>query len=175
MKTRMLLLLLSGSLLWGGCPLIPNGGDPFRFYPYPQSIAIRLEPADTTNTARIPSEVVGLIRAENGTLRQLTVYREASDDLTVSDAAPVRLDELREGETRQFPFRVTKNGTLTSARGSWARIRVTYRPDYDRLLTLVSDSLRFPPREIRMTYIERTQQNRTANAFSTDAARLFFP
>lgn len=168
------LLLLSLVLGLFGCPLIPNGGDPFLYYPYPQSIAVNLESSDGKSPVQAPAILLGSIEACTGTLREMVVYFESSEDLVVETPAPAPITQLAEREKRAWSIQINKGKGKPDAGGSWVRLRVVYKPDYQRLLTIVSDEVRYPHAEIRETYRAGTLRSMEAEMLATDAARLFF-
>ncbi|HRR09207.1 MAG TPA: hypothetical protein PLO56_11000 [Rhodothermales bacterium] len=168
------LLLLSLLLGLSGCPLIPNGGDPFLHYPYPQSITVNLEPSDGGRPVHAPVVLLGGIEVRTGTLREVAVFFESSEDLAVEAPAPAPLAQLVEGESRVWSIQINKGKGKADAGGTWVRLRVVYKPDYERLLALVSDEVQYPHAEIRETYRAATLRSMEAETLATNATRLFF-
>ncbi|MBN8589676.1 MAG: hypothetical protein J0L94_15295 [Rhodothermia bacterium] len=169
---RLLLFIFLFGLF--GCPLIPNGGDPFRHFPYPQSIAINLDPSDGKRPVHAPAVLEGSIEGRAGTLREVSVFFESSDDLVVAPPTSSTLATLSEQEKKTWRIYVKKGADLPDAGGSWVRLRVVYLPDYERLLALIADENKFPHEEIRSSYRSTTLQSQLQGARATDAARLFF-
>jgi len=169
---RLLLFILLFGLF--GCPFIPNGGDPFRHFPYPQSIAVNLDPPDGKRPVHAPTVLEGSIESRAGTLRAVSVFFESSDDLVVTSPTDSTIAVLSEQEKKTWRINVKKGIGQPDAGGSWVRLRVVYLPDYERLLSLIADETKFPHEEIRSSYRSSTLQSQAQDARATDAARLFF-
>ena len=166
-----LFVSILNTILGLGCSF-PNG-DPFLHYPYPASIAINLNTANGQHPAKVPATLLGTVEARTGTLRNLHIYFESSDDLSVQMPEDV-VDILHQGEEKSYQILTTKGKGKPDAGGSWVRIRVTYLPDYTTLLNIVSDPKRYPPEEVRSHYVTQTERAQQEKALVTDAARVFF-
>jgi hypothetical protein len=153
---------------------VPTRADQFR-YTFPPNLTLTLEPdpaiGKTNDAAR---HLVGMIEARTGTPRFLEIFFESSADLRVVTAGQ-KVEALKEHTTHRVAVEVERTGKPASELGSWVKIGVRYRPDYERLQTIMSDPSAFPVdfERDRMLTILRANQRRAAKHL--DAVRVFLP
>ncbi|MBF0544766.1 MAG: hypothetical protein HQM08_10050 [Candidatus Riflebacteria bacterium] len=145
---------------------------PPKRYLMPQSIQLQIF---SLSQVGAPEPLSASIKSLIGNPTEIQLFFESSEDLEISSKT-ASLETLASGTTKEFKLSVAYTKNQADVGGSWARIRVSYLPDYKALADEVSKNLLSYSNEMERNQLLKSLQKCLKNKQKDiQAVRFFFP
>jgi hypothetical protein len=130
---------------------------PQRYNP-PETLTIELK-TQGPETFETDVKVVVTFRAEIGTAKAVDVELDSSRNLKVAPAS-LSIGDIVSGTTKTLEFIVQKtDSSLKKNADYWVQLRVTYTPDYEKMLDVIkADTTNYPQESAREGLLERIRR-----------------
>ena len=130
---------------------------PQTYFP-PETLIIKLE-TQGPETFEPDVKVVVTLRAEMGTAKDVEVELDSSRNLKVAPTS-LSIGDIVSGTTKTLEFIVQKtDSSLKKDADYWVQLRVTYTPDYEKMLDVIkADTKKYPQESTREGLLERIRR-----------------
>ena len=166
LASRWVLLVTMGALLALGVAT----ADTFR-YEFPENLVLSLEKAPQKQDNQ-GTTLIGAVEARVGSLKDIDVFFESSEDLLVNSAT-LKISSLTVRSVRKFKVKLKNSSREAGVGGSWIRMRVTYSPDYAAISNLLANTSQFPDVTERQRLLDILSRNSQDHKKYTSSVRWF--
>ncbi|MBF0547668.1 MAG: hypothetical protein HQM08_24730 [Candidatus Riflebacteria bacterium] len=143
-------------------------------YTLPNIINLSLKDLSSENSEnKTVKQLLGSIASNLGRLTSIAYFFESSPDLSLIEC-PQKIISIDQAASITFFVKFTTSEKPPSEIGSWVKLVVRYKPDYEKLLQYVTENVSLYPIEYeRNRLLEEIKKNEASFPIQTEGFRLF--